>query len=75
LPQQVGESKLRILSTGVGQMLRDQFTEPDPLVEFTHQDQATVRRNVRTLKADLERRIEGELKGPKALCSVDRYKA
>jgi hypothetical protein len=45
-------------------MLRDQFTESEPLVEFTHQDQATVRRNVRTLKADLERRIEGELKGP-----------
>jgi hypothetical protein len=45
-------------------MLFDQFAEPEPLVEFAHQDQATVRRNVRTLKTNLERRIEGKLKGP-----------
>jgi hypothetical protein len=45
-------------------MLRDQFAESELLVEFTHQDQATVRRNVRTMKAGLERRIEGKLKGP-----------
>ena len=45
-------------------MPRDQFAESEPLVEFTHQDQATVRRNVRTLKTDLERRIEGKLKRP-----------
>jgi hypothetical protein len=45
-------------------MLRDQFAESEPLVEFTHQEQATVGRNVRTLKANLERRIEGKLKTP-----------
>jgi hypothetical protein len=45
-------------------MLHDQFTEPESPVEFTHQDEATVRRNATALKADLERRIEGKLKGP-----------
>jgi hypothetical protein len=64
LPQQVGESKLRILSTEVRQMLRDQFTEPEPLVEFTHQDQAAAGRNARTFEADLERGIRGKLKRP-----------
>jgi hypothetical protein len=64
LPQQIGEAKLRVLPTAVRQMLFDQFAESEPLVEFAHQDQATVRRNVRTLKTDLERRIEGKLKGP-----------
>lgn len=45
-------------------MLRDQCAEPEPLVEFTHQDQAAVRRNARTLETDLERRIQGKLKWP-----------
>ncbi len=36
-------------------MLHDRFAGPEPLVEFGHQDQATVRRNARTLEADLER--------------------
>jgi hypothetical protein len=45
-------------------MLRDQFAEPKPLVEFAHQDQAAVGSNARTLEADLERGIEGKLKRP-----------
>jgi len=44
-------------------MLIDQFPEPEPLVEFAHQDQAAVGSDARTLKIDLERRVEGELKG------------
>jgi hypothetical protein len=43
LPQQIDEEKLRILPTaGVGQMLVDEFSKPESLVEFTHQDQAAV---------------------------------
>src|SRR5580658_866733 len=66
LPHQAGEAELRILPTGVRQMLRDQFTEPQPLVEFAHQDQAAIRRNVRTLKAGPEKRIEGKLEHPRS---------
>ena len=57
MPQQAGEAKLRILPTGVRQMVRDQFTEPEPLVEFAHQDQAAVGSDARTLEGDIERRI------------------
>jgi hypothetical protein len=45
-------------------MLRDQFAESEPLVEFAHQDQATVRSDAGALELDLERGVEGELKGP-----------
>ncbi len=45
-------------------MLRDQFTEPEPLVEFAHQDQATVGSDAGTLELDLERGVEGKLKRP-----------
>jgi hypothetical protein len=42
LRQQVGEGKLRIFPTArVGQMSFSQFSEPESLVEFSHQDQAT----------------------------------
>ena len=64
LPQQVGKRKLRVLATaGIGQMLLDQFPEPQPLVEFAHQDQAAVGSDARTLEIDLEGSVEGELKG------------
>jgi hypothetical protein len=63
LPQQVGEGKLRILpSAGVCQMLLDQLSEPESLVKLAHQDQAAVGRDAGTLKIDLERGVEGELK-------------
>jgi hypothetical protein len=45
-------------------MLRDQFAESEPLVEFAHQNQATVRSDAGALELDLERGVEGELKGP-----------
>jgi hypothetical protein len=41
--------------------LFDQFADPEPLVEFTHPDQVAVRRNARTLEADLERCMKGKL--------------
>jgi hypothetical protein len=64
LPQQVGERKLRIFPTArVGQMLFDQFSEPESLVEFPNQDEAAVGSDAGTLEIDLERRVEGELKG------------
>jgi hypothetical protein len=58
-------------------MLFDQFSEPESLVEFAHQDQAAVGSDAGTLdaasarnylkeaalKIDLERGVEGELKG------------
>jgi hypothetical protein len=43
-------------------MLRDQFAEPEPLVEFTHQEQAAVGSSARTLETDFERSIKGKLK-------------
>ena len=64
LPQPVGKGKRRIFPTArVGQMLFDQFSEPELLVEFAHQDQAAVGSNAGTLEIDLERGVEGELKG------------
>src|ERR1035437_1274092 len=64
LPQQVGEAKLRVLPTAVRQILFDQFAESEPLVEFAHQDQTTVRSDAGALELDLERGVEGELKRP-----------
>jgi len=62
LPQQVGERKLRILPTArVCQMLFDEFSEPDSLVEFAHQDQTAVGGDAGTLEIDLARGVGGEL--------------
>jgi len=44
-------------------MLVDQFSESESLVEFAHQDQAAVGSDAGTLEIDLERGVEGELKG------------
>ena len=44
-------------------MLFDEFSEAESLVEFAHQNQAAVGGDAGTLKIDLERSIEGELKG------------
>jgi hypothetical protein len=63
LPEQVGEGKLRVLPTaGVCQVLFDEFSEAESLVEFAHQNQAVVGGDAGPLKLDLERGIEGELK-------------
>jgi len=39
-------------------------TKSVPLVEFAHEDQATVRSDAGALEFDLERGVEGELKWP-----------
>src|SRR5712692_9433924 len=44
-------------------MLLDQFSEPESLVEFAHQDQAAVGSDARALETDLEGGVKGELKG------------
>ena len=44
-------------------MLLDQFSKPESLVELTHQDQTSVGSDARGLEIDLERSIEGKLKG------------
>jgi hypothetical protein len=63
LPQQVGESKLLVwASAGIGQMLLDQFSKPQSLVELAHQNQAPSE-VTRILEIELERGIERELKG------------
>ncbi len=41
----------------------DEFSGPDSLVEFAHQDQAAVGSETGTLEIDLERGAEGELRG------------
>jgi hypothetical protein len=39
-----------------------QFTEPQPLIQFPHENQATVRSDTRPLEINLQRSIEQELK-------------
>jgi len=59
LPQQISERKLGIPSPArVGRMLLDQFSEPESLVEFPHEDQTAVRGDARTLEIDLEGDVE-----------------
>jgi len=43
--------------------LFDQFSEPQSLVDSPHQEQAAVERDVETMQIDLERGVEGKLKG------------
>jgi hypothetical protein len=40
----------------------DQFTQTQTLVQLAHQNQATIRRNSRSLEIDLQRAVERELK-------------
>ena len=64
LPKQISQTKLGILSLGgAGQVLFDQLSEPESLVEFPHHDQAAVRGDAGTLEIDSEGGVEGELKG------------
>jgi len=44
-------------------MLFDQFSGPESLVEFAHQDQAAVGSDAGALEINLERAVEGKLKG------------
>jgi hypothetical protein len=43
-------------------MLLDQFSQPETLVEFAHQDQAAVGSDAGALEIDLERDVKRELK-------------
>jgi len=43
-------------------MLFDQFSEPESLVEFPHQDPAAGRSDAGTLEIDLERGVEGDMR-------------
>lgn len=42
LPHEVGQWQLRVLSARVGQVPFDEFAEPQPFVQLTHQEQAAV---------------------------------
>lgn len=44
-------------------MLLDQLSEPEALLQFTDRDQAAVQGDVRSFEIDLERRVDGKLKG------------
>jgi hypothetical protein len=44
-------------------MLFDQFSEPESLVKFAHQDQAAVGSDAGTVENDFKPNVEGELKG------------
>src|SRR6516162_6444477 len=63
LPDQVGEWELCVLASRIGDVLRDQVAEAQPLVQFAHKNQAAVGSDPRSLEFDLQRRVEGELKG------------
>jgi len=43
--------------------LFDQYSEPESLIKFAHQDEAAVRGDAGTLAIDLGRGVEGELEG------------
>jgi hypothetical protein len=63
LAQQISQRQLDVLSpTGIGQVPFDQVTQTQTLVQLAHQNQATIRRNSRSLEIDFERAIERELK-------------
>jgi hypothetical protein len=64
LAEQIGQGKLRVLSpAGVGQVLGDEVAQTQALVQFPHQNQASVRGNARSLEVDLQGSFERELKG------------
>ena len=58
LSQQVRERQLRVLAPRVGQVLVYEFTESQPLIQFPHEKQATVRSDTRPLEIDFQRSIE-----------------
>jgi len=62
LPYKVGQRQLRVLSTRVGQVPLNERAEAQPLIQLSHQEQAAVRSDARTLEVDLQLTIERELK-------------
>lgn len=64
LPQEVGQPELCIQSVaGVAQVRRDDRRQPETLIQLTDQDQAGIAGRARSLKRDLQKAVEGELKG------------
>jgi hypothetical protein len=64
LAEQIGQRELRVPSpAGVGQVLGDEAAQTQALVQFPHQNQASVRGNARSLGVDLQGSFERELKG------------
>ena len=63
LPDQVGERELRVRASRISQVLCDEGTEAQPLVQFADEDQAAIGGNPGSLELDLQRGVERELKG------------
>jgi len=55
-------SKSSDLTTIISQVLFDEFSEAESLVEFPHQNQAAVGGDAGTLEIDLERGVEGDMR-------------
>jgi hypothetical protein len=63
LPHEVGQRQLGVLPSRVSQVPFDERAEAQPLIQLSHQEQAAVRSDARTLEVDLQPTIEQELKG------------
>jgi len=69
LPDQIGEWDLRVLAPSIGDVLRDQGAQFQPLDQLAHKDQAAVRGDPRALEFDAESGVERELKGGTSRCA------
>jgi len=54
-----GERDLRY-QAGIGQMLSDEFAQSETFVQLPHQNQATIRRDSRSLEIDVQGAVERE---------------
>jgi hypothetical protein len=64
LAEQTGEWKLCVLAAArVSQVLWDEISQAESLVQFADHNQAPVGGDSGTLEIDLPRSVEGELKG------------
>jgi hypothetical protein len=64
LPQQIGQRQLGVLSpTRIAQVPFDQFIQTQTSIKLPHQNQATVRRDSRSLEIDLQGAVERKLRG------------
>src|SRR5262249_1986905 len=62
LAEQTGHSSWRVLSAaGLGHVLGDEFAESQTFVQLSHENQAAVRGDPRSLKIDPQGAVEGQL--------------